>query len=581
MITQPPNFYGKQNVSLLTSALLSQSAVYWKALGFSMVTSILVLAPTVFMLEVYDRVINSSSETTLVSLLICLVGIYVLMEVIGMLRSRLLHQAGWRFDSLLRECLYDASFVASIRHGALTQQSFSDLRTLREFIASSAVTAAMDAPASGIFLLLITCISPWLGLVALFGAIVQVLLGISTENKTMPLLTEANKAAISAQNYANEVLRNTQVISAMGMNAGIFERWIKRQRKFLLLQAKASDAVGTSTSISKFTQTMQTSLILGLSCWLALKGSIQGGGGMMIVASTLGGRVLSPLVQLIGQWRSVVHARDAYERLDNFLSVLPTEHKPLPLPSPQGSLSVENVVAAAPGGNLPIIKGVSFALQPGETLMIVGPSAAGKTTLAKVLLGIWPVASGKVRLDGADLHAWDKHDLGPHLGYLPQEVQLFDGTLSENIARFSDIDMAKVKAATALVGLTAMVDALPGGFETRIGKDGSVLSGGQRQRVGIARAIYADPNFVLFDEPNSSLDEAGEQALITTLRYLKARECTTIVITHRTNLLPEVDKILILQDGQTFAFGARDEVLTILRQTNSARPLAAAPQSAR
>ena len=579
MTTRPNNLPGQPQRSLLSSTILSQMPVYRKALGFSFVTSILVLAPTLFMLEVYDRVVNSRSETTLISLLICLVGIYILMEVIEMLRGRLLQQAGWRIDAALRERLHDATFQASLRHGGSTLQSFNDLRTLREFIASPAVTAAMDAPASLLFLLLVTIISPWLGLVALLGAVVQVLIGVSTERKTMPVLTEANQAAIGAQNYASGVLRNAQVISAMGMKTSIYERWIARQRKFLTLQAVASDTAGANSSTSKFIQTMQGSLILGLSCWLTIKGMLLGGGGMMIVASTLGGRVLSPLVQLIAQWRLVINARDAYHRLDQFLGILPPEQEHLSLPAPLGRLSVEAVVAAAPGSNLPIIKGVSFALQPGETLMVVGPSAAGKTTLARLLMGIWPTASGKVRLDGADLHAWNKEELGPHLGYLPQTVELFYGTLAENIARFGDIDLDKVTAVTSLVGLTAMVQALPHGFDTRIGEEGAILSGGQRQRVGLARAIYGDPNFVLLDEPNSSLDEAGEQALMHTLMSLKARKCTTIVITHRTSVLPAADKILILRDGQVAAFGPRDEVLASLRQANAPRPVSSPPQT--
>jgi len=554
--------------------------IYRKAIGFSLVTSLLVLAPTLFMLEVYDRVVNSRSEATLISLLICLIGIYIVMEVIEMLRSRLLVQAGWRIDIALRERLHDATFLASLRHGASTLQSFNDLRTLREFMSSPAVTAVMDAPSSVIFLILVTIISPWLGLVALLGAVVQVLIGVSTERKTMPVLTEANQAAIHAQNYASGVLRNAQVIAAMGMRTSIYERWIARQRKFLTLQAIASDTAGSNSAVSKFIQTMQGSLILGLSCWLTLKGMLMGGGGMMIVASTLGGRVLSPLVQLIGQWRLVINARDAYHRLDNFLNILPPEQEHMALPAPQGRLSVEGVVAAAPGSNLPIIKGVSFALQPGETLMVIGPSAAGKTTLARLLMGIWPAASGKVRLDGADLHAWDKAELGPHLGYLPQTVELFDGTLAENIARFGDIDKEQVSKATELVGLTSMVQALPNGFETRIGEEGAILSGGQRQRVGLARAIYGDPNFVLLDEPNSSLDEAGEEALMNTLMSLKARKCTTIVITHRTSVLPAADKILLLRDGQVAAFGPRDEVLAALRQANAPRPVPAAPAPA-
>ncbi len=571
MTTRPTNAPGQQRESLLASAIRAQAPIYRKAVGFSLVTGLLALSPTVFMLEVYDRVVNSRSSVTLLSLLACVIGLYVLMEVLEKVRGRLLQQAGWRIDIALRERLHDAAFTASLRHGASTVQPFNDLRTIREFIGSSAVTALMDAPSALLFLVLVSIISPWLGVVALFGAFVQVLIGVSTERKTMPVLTEANQAAINAQNYASGVLRNAQVITAMGMKGRIYERWIARQRKFLALQAIASDTAGSNTATSKFIQTMQGSLILGLSCWLAVKGMLTGGGGMMIVASTLGGRVLSPLVQLIAQWRLVVNTRDAHRRLDNFLGLAPPEQEQMPLPAPAGRLSVENVVAAAPGSTAPIIRGVSFALQPGETLMMIGPSAAGKTTLARLLMGIWPAASGKVRLDGADLHAWNKEELGPHLGYLPQNVELFDGTLAENIARFGDIDMDKVRAATAMVGLAAMVESLPDGYATRIGDEGAILSGGQRQRVGLARAIYGDPNFVLLDEPNSSLDEAGEQALMNTLMSLKARKCTTIVITHRTSVLPAADKILLLRDGQVAAFGPRDEVLAALRQASAPR----------
>ncbi len=581
MNPRPSNSPGQQRQSLLTAAIRAQTPIYRKAAGFSLITGMLALSPTVFMLEVYDRVVNSRSGVTLLSLLACVLGLYVLMEVLEKVRGRLLQQAGWRIDLALRELLHDATFAASLRHGSASVQAFNDLRTLREFIGSSAVAALMDAPSSLLFLVLVSIISPWLGVVALFGALVQVLIGISTERKTMPVLTEANQAAINAQNYASGVLRNTQVIAAMGMKNRIYERWIARQREFLALQAIASDTAGSNSATSKFIQTMQGSLILGLSCWLAVKGMLTGGGGMMIVASTLGGRVLSPLVQLIGQWRLVVNTRDAYRRLDNFLGLPLPEQQQMSLPAPAGRLLVENVVAAAPGSTAPIIRGVSFALQPGETLMMIGPSAAGKTTLARLLMGIWPAASGKVRLDGADLYAWNKDELGPHLGYLPQTVELFDGTLAENIARFGDIDMDKVRTATELVGLAAMVDALPDGYSTRIGDEGAILSGGQRQRVGLARAIYGAPSFILLDEPNSSLDEAGEQALMNTLMFLKARMCTTIVITHRTSVLPAADKILVLRDGQVAAFGPRDDVLAALRQGGTPRAVpAAAPAMA-
>ncbi len=576
MKTKPPNPASQQPASLLANTIRLQAPIFRKALGFSLAVSLLILAPTLFMLEVYDRVVTSRSGTTLLSLLACVIGIYVLMEVLDVLRSRLLQQAGWRVDATVREHLHDTTFMASLRQGGGSTQPFNDLRTLRDFIGSPAVTAVMDLPSSLIFLIIVSVISPWLGIVALLGAFVQFMIGLSTERKTMPVLTEANKAAIAAQSYANGLLRNAQVISAMGMRESIYQRWIARQRNFLKLQAVASDTAGTNTAASKFIQTMQSSLILGIACWLGVKGTLLGGGGIMIVASTLGGRVLTPLVQLVTQWRTVVNARDAYRRLDEFLGEGPVDRQPMPLPAPEGRLSVEAVVVSAPGTTAPVIKGVSFNLQPGEMLMLIGPSAAGKTTLARALMGIWPAFSGKVRLDGADLHAWDKDALGPHLGYLPQTVELFDGTLAENIARFGDADVEQLKLAVEQVGLTAMVNALPNGLDTRIGEEGAILSGGQRQRVGLARAIYGNPSFVLLDEPNSNLDEAGEQALMNTLMSLKARKCTTVVITHRTSVLPAADKILVLRDGKTAALGPRDEVLAALRKGGAPRAVPAA-----
>lgn len=564
-----PSF--QRNSSLLATVLQAQRPLLRKAAGFSVLSSLLLLTPTIFMLEVYDRVINSRSTTTLLLLLLCTLGLYVLMEVLELVRSKFLQLAGWQLDATLREKLHDVLFVSSLRQGGASTQSFTDLKTLREFIFSPAVNAVLDLPASVLFLVIVFLISPWLGVLALLGAAVQTAIGVRTEKKTMPVLTEANKAAIAAQSYANGALHNAQVIASMGMKTSITQRWSERQRKFLTLQAQASDVAGTNAASSKFIQTMQGSLILGASCWLAMKGMLFGGGGMMIVASILGGRVLAPLVQLISQWRQVVNARDAYHRLDKVLTLAADLPPCMPLPAPQGKLSVEAVTAAAQGSNVAIIRGVTFALQPGETAIIIGPSAAGKTTLARLLMGIWPAASGKVRLDGADIHAWDKTELGPHLGYLPQNIELFDGTLAENIARFGDINPDHVRTAAELVGLSGLIASQPDGYNTRIGEDGAFLSGGQRQRVGLARAIYGNPRFVLLDEPNSSLDVAGEQALMNTLLALKARKCSTIVISHRTSVLPVADKILLLREGQVAAFGPRDDILDKLRQAAAPR----------
>jgi ATP-binding cassette subfamily C exporter for protease/lipase len=442
---------------------------------------------------------------------------------------------------------------------------------VRDFIASPAISAIMDAPASILYLLIVFVISPWLGLVAMLGAIVQVIIGIQTERKTMPALSEASKAAISAQNYASGVLRNAQVVSAMGMSAPIHERWMKRQRLFLAKQAAASDIAGLNSATAKLIQLLQSSLILGLSCWLTVKGLLLGGGGMMIVASTLGGRVLAPVVQLIVQWRLVVNARDAYQRLDRFLAEVPERKPGMALPPPQGHLNVENITAGAPGSHHPIVRGVNFSIAAGETVAIIGPSAAGKTTLARLLIGLWPTFSGKVRLDGNDIHAWSKAEVGPYLGYLPQDVEIFDGTIAENIARFGDVDMEKVREAAEQVGLDDIIEAQPQGYDTRVGENGTKLSGGQRQRVGLARAIYGWPKFILLDEPNSSLDQAGEKSLIETLLALKRCGSTVVVITHRSSVFPAVDKILILRDGQLSGFGPRDEVLAALNKARQAQ----------
>jgi ATP-binding cassette subfamily C exporter for protease/lipase len=376
----------------------------------------------------------------------------------------------------------------------------------------------------------------------------------------------ANRMAIAAQQYADGSLRNAQVIEAMGMLRDIHARWVKKQREFLGLQALASQNAGVYQATMKFVQTVMISLLLGLGAWLILHNQLNGGGAMMVVGSILGGRVLAPLVQIVTQWRTVVNFRDAWGRLDAVLAAVPPASEAMQLPPPRGALHVEHLVAGAPGSQAAILKGIAFALQPGEILAVVGPSAAGKTTLARLLMGLWPAASGKVRLDGADVYTWDKTELGPYVGYLPQGVELIDGTLAENIARFGEIDPAKVEAAAKAVGLHEYILGLPDGYDSPVGREGAILSGGQRQRVALARALYGDPVFVVLDEPNSSLDEAGDAALAAALLELKARGTTFVVMTHRTSVLAVADKLLVLRDGATQAYGPRDDVLAALKK---------------
>lgn len=565
------------NHSELKESLLLLKPFIRRALFFSLFTNLLVMAPTVYMLEVYDRVVNSRSTMTLAMLTLLVVGVYVLLELFEWVRAEILHHASLGFDARMNGRAFDAMFEANLRRipGA-SSQVVNDLRTLRDFISSPAVLAIMDVPLSMLYIVVIFMIHPVMGYFSLVGALLQVGLAYLTERNTQPPLTKANRSAIDAQNYANGTLRNAQVIEAMGMLKHIHSRWMRKQKEFLVQQAIASDQAGANGAASKFVQMTQASLLLGVGCWLTIKGEFPGGGGMMLVASILGGRVVAPLSQVIGMWKQVVNARDAYGRLDKLLQNVPARETGMPLPPPKGMLSVEAVMAGAPGSAVAIIRGVSFAVPAGNVVAIVGPSASGKSTLARLMVGVWPAASGKVRLDGVDVFPWNKSELGPHIGYLPQGVELFDGTLAENIARFGEVDMTQVEATARAVGVHEVIMALPQGYDTRIGDDGCFLSGGQRQRVGLARAIYGNPRFVVLDEPNSSLDEAGEKALVETLLALKAQGATIMVITHRTSVLAAADLMLVLRDGQVQAYGPRDEVLAALQRAAQPAPPAVA-----
>ena len=461
------------------AAVLGQAPLLRWALGFGLVTSLLVLVPTLFMLEVYDRVLNSRSLTTLAMLLLMAVWAFVVMELLEVARGAVLSGVAQRVDGALRVRLFDAAMAGTLERGprAGGVQMFQDLRTVGDFIASPVVGAAMDLPATLVFLALLFIISPLLGVGALVGMGVQALIAWHTERAILPALQAANRSAQEAQVQAAQGLRGAATAQALGMRAGLRQRWLGLQHRMLMHQALASDRNGLSSAASRMLLTLQGSLILGAACWLQLQGAFDGSGGLMIVASTLGGRVLAPLAQLVGQWRSVVEARDAAGRLDAVLAAAPAPAAGMPLPAPTGRLSVEQVLASPVGSTALVLKNLSFVVQPGEVVVCIGPSASGKSTLARVLVGVWPVRAGAVRLDGADVFAWNKDELGPHVGYLGQSVDLFDGTLAENIARFGPVDRALVQAAAHKVGLDAWVQALPDGLDTRLGDGGRVPVG--------------------------------------------------------------------------------------------------------
>ena len=548
-----------------------------RAALFSMIISFMALAPTVYMLEVYDRVVNSRSGMTLAMLTLMIVGAYAVMEILEKVRGALLRAAGVALDEKLSKRVYDAMFQGFLkRQVGGSMQVLNDLRLIREFLPNPALLAVMEAPVALLALALIFAINPLLGWSAVVGALAQLGVAWMTEKATRKPLMEANRSAVGAQQMAESSLRNAHVMESMGMLDAVHARWNKRQQEFLAYQAQASEGAGLWTAMSKLVQQVMGSLLLGLGAWLLLGNALNGGAGMMIIGSVLGGRVLAPLAQLVSQWSAVVNVRAAWERLEGLLAQLPAKPKNMSLPAPKGVLTVESLMAGAPGHPVAIVRGVQFGLNPGEVLAVVGPSASGKTTLARLLVGLWPAMSGKVRLDGADIHTWDKAELGPYLGYLPQGVELLEGTLAENIARLGDVDMVQVEAAARLVGLHDLIMALPQGYNSPIGRDGAVLSGGQRQRVGLARALYGKPVFVVLDEPNSSLDEAGDAALANAIASLKQLGTTFVVMTHRTSVLGVADKMLLMRDGAQQAFGPRDEVLAALQQARQPA-VAAAP----
>lgn len=556
------------SVSCELKASLAVVRSYWgRCIAFSWIASLLVLVSTVYMFEVYDRVVNSRSEMTLWMLTVFVLLVYALMELVEWSRNETLRAMGKMWDASITPRLLDVAKRAKLqRHDAQSAQPVSDFRTLRDGLMNPVVGACMEAPMALVILLVLFSFHPLLGWVSLLGALVQVGITAWNEKSSSPALREAGRASASAQASLDEALRYTDVVSSMGLQPALRQRWGYWQTRLLTQQSLASDNAGVLQAASKMVQTLMGSLLLGLSAYLLLRDELPGGGGLMIVASVLGGRLLAPLVMAVTQWRAVVQMREAWHRLAGNLATFPPMPPSMALPAPRGHVTTDGVWALAPGGSLPLLKGVQISLPPGQCLAVLGPSGSGKTTLARVLVGFWPASQGKVRLDGADLFAWDKSELGPFLGYLPQSVDLLDGTLSENVARFAEPDPEALRRALVATGLDVLAREWPLGVETHLGREGVLLSAGQRQRVGLARAIYGDPAFVVLDEPSAHLDQAGESMLMAVISSLQARGASVVVMTHRNALLANVDQLLILRDGVQQAYGPRDDVIRALQK---------------
>jgi ATP-binding cassette, subfamily C, bacterial exporter for protease/lipase len=560
-----PKFQIPQNE--ITQALVTFKGAFRTVGVFSAIINLLMLVPSIYMLQVYDRVLASRNEITLLMLTLMMLGAYLLMSALEFIRSFVLIRIGARLDMQLNKRVYTAAFEQNLKKGGGNAgQALQDLTNIRQFLTGNALFAFFDAPWFPIYLLVIFFFEPSLGVFALGGTAILVALAYINEKVSKKPLAEANTMAIAASNLATNNLRNAEVIEAMGMLPNLIHRWFALHGRFLNLQAEASEKAGIVTAVTKFVQVSLQSLVLGYGALLAVEGKITP--GMMIAASILMGRALSPVQMVIGVWKQWSSTRSAYQRLTELLGANPPRKAGMELPKPQGMISVEAVTAAPPGVPVAVIKNLTFAIQPGDVLGVIGPSGSGKSTLARLLVGVWPAAVGKVRLDGADIYHWNKDELGPHIGYLPQDIELFGGTVSENIARFGEIDSEQVIVAAKRAGVHDMILHMPQGYDTRLGDGGAGLSGGQKQRLGLARAMYGDPSLIVLDEPNSNLDDIGEQALVTALMDLRQRGKTIVLITHRTSVISITSKLLLLRDGVAQLFGPSDQVLAALNQAN-------------
>jgi ATP-binding cassette subfamily C exporter for protease/lipase len=534
---------------------------------FSFFINLLMLAPTFYMLQVYDRVIPSRNEVTLIMISLLLILFYFYLSFLDWIRNSIAIRLSNLFDLNLSEKVYVSTFKANLNQKGINASQFlGDLNTVRQFLNSSALFVIFDVPWFPINLIVIFLFNFDVGLFALFSSILVLFLAYLNERLSAKLFKKAGEKSIEANNLALNNLRNSEVIASMGMLRNLKSKWYLVQQEYLTYVSLANQKVALISSITKFFRGIFQSLILGLGAYLTLRNEISP--GMMIAGSILMGRVLSPIESVIGSWKYIDLTRNAYQRLNKLLAIFSDEGEKLILPAPEGNVYLDQVYFVPPGQKAAIIKNISIKIKAGDVVGIIGPSGAGKSTLAKLILGIIPASSGEVRLDSVEIMGWNRDELGPHIGYLPQDIELFTGSVSENIARFESLDSEKVLEASKLAGIHDLVLHLPQGYETQIIDGGKNFSGGQRQRIGLARAIYGKPSVIVLDEPNSNADELAEIALVSLIQELKKSKATVIIISHRTQILLQTTKLMLLNDGVLQKFGPTQEVINELIANN-------------
>ncbi len=528
--------------------------------GFSFVINLLLLVSPIYMLQLYDRVLSSGSVETLLVLTGIALFLLGLLAILESVRNRIMVAAGAGLDRDLKEDVFSGLILQTAAREKTGSQGLRDLDTVRQFLSSNAPFAFFDAPWTPLFLIIVTLIHPLLGAVALVGVIVIFGLAVATEMVSRDGLKEAGGLAIQYQVFLESSLRNHDVLRAMNIAEGLKGEWAQKRDPAIALQSEASEKIGILLSSTKAFRFAVQILILGCGGWLALNQSISA--GAIVAASIIAGRALAPVEQAIGAWRQTVSARAAYRRLLELLGKAEAaKQTTMPLPRLSGEVSVNNLLGGLPGATDPVLKGISFDVREGEVVGVIGPSGAGKSFLARHIIGTQAPLRGNVSLGGTKVSGLSDFDRGRYVGYLPQDVELFPGTIIQNISRFSPGSPEKVVAAAKMAGCEDLILGLPQNYETQVGPGGLWLSGGQSQRIALARALYNDPVLVVLDEPNSNLDTDGELALMKCLNELRAKRTTTFMVTHNIRLLQSVDKVLVIKDGMVAAFGPKDEVL--------------------
>jgi ATP-binding cassette subfamily C exporter for protease/lipase len=531
---------------------------------FSMVLNVLMLAPSIYMLQVYDHVLTSQNKFTLLAITLIMLVAYIAISFIEWIRSSLLVRLSTAMDLHESDRIHAAAFAQNtIARSMSPAQVIQDFSVVRQVVTGSVVLALLDLPWAPLYIGLLFAFEWPLGLLAVFGMVLLAVIAVISERVTKTPLAEASKIASQAAFMLNKHHRHIEIISALGMIPVLGKRWQAQNKEALLLQMQASSQMSKLSALGRYIRLTLQSMTLGVGAFLVLEGKMSG--GMMIAGSILLGRALAPVEQLIGSWKQLVAGLAAHQRLEQLLGDKHNSEQAFALPAPQGQLSAENITVLLEGKAEPVLRSVHFSLAKGDILAVVGPSASGKSSLARTLLGLIVPHTGDVRLDDANICQWPREKLGQYLGYLPQDIELFEGTVAENIARFQDVDASLIIAAAQLAHVHEMILRLPQGYDTLVGEGGAMLSGGQRQRLALARAVFGKPKLVILDEPNSNLDDQGDRALAQTLINLKQQGTTVIVISHRTSILTVVDYMLLLQDGVQVTFGKREQVMKQLQ----------------